>query len=161
MDYPFLTEKKEGKASLRNVDEFQVDPNVFRKLCIGQAVVKYSDPNGSLKTDIINFGLYTTENSSYPSLLNSIHPDSTKPLALKEARTNKLISTNIKPPKIESKKSENLVENIHYLNISFEQKEEAKKHGATWNPEKKSWIFKGVLPQELTPFKKQTQSISS
>lgn len=40
----------------------------------------------------------------------------------------------------------------NYLNVPFAQKEEAKKHGAKWDSDKKKWYIAGDIPEKLKKF---------
>ena len=43
--------------------------------------------------------------------------------------------------------------NLLYLNVPYSEKEEAKKLGAKWNPEKKKWYYNGN-PENYIKFAK-------
>lgn len=57
-DDAFMTESREGKSSHREVDEFNIDPNIFRSLTTGKSVFAYTPEDGTkgFEAKVINHG---------------------------------------------------------------------------------------------------------
>ncbi len=98
----FETETREGRSSLRQVDEFQIDPNVFRRLNTGQSVTKFANKTGAMEMAIIDHAMYPLQEGNHPRFTNLV--DSTNGLYLKQLRKEKKIATNIPNNKIKIKK---------------------------------------------------------
>ena len=138
-DDAFATESREGRASLRQVDEFQIEPNVFRKLNTGQSVTKFTDDKGSMQLAVIDHGLFDYDVDSYPQFENSFSQESG--LALKEKRLAGLISASVKKkytPEDTVQKVTQVEEKI-YLSVGYQERTKAKEAGALWDSKAKKW----------------------